>query len=123
MEIVMRLSASQLAELWGCSRQHIYALARTGKLRCIRVGDLYRFRPEDVSEYEAAACQNPNPAHQSTNSNSSGGVAASVAGPGSRHHPRLSILRPPAAPRTNWNGTPLDGYQAALRHRAKRAAI
>jgi excisionase family DNA binding protein len=104
-----RLSASQLAKLWGCSRQHIYSLARTGRLRCLRVGDLYRFRPEDISEYEATVCQDPNPAHQSTNASGGWGVVASVTG-----------LRSPTA--SPGKGVAVDGYQAARRTRARDAA-
>ena len=54
-----RLSVAQLAELWGCSRQHIYNLVARQELAAIRVGNLVRFRQADVQAYEDARCSVP----------------------------------------------------------------
>ena len=56
MDIEPRLSVAQLAELWGCSRQHVYSLIEQGHLRAVRIGSLIRLRPDDVREYETRQC-------------------------------------------------------------------
>jgi excisionase family DNA binding protein len=38
-------SASELAELLGCSGKHIYALAETGRMPHLRIGGMIRFDP------------------------------------------------------------------------------
>lgn len=52
MKIEPRLSIAQVAELWGCSHQHVRNLVHSKRLTCIRVGKLIRFRPEDLRDYE-----------------------------------------------------------------------
>lgn len=53
MIIEKRLSITDLAKAWQCSRQHIYNLIRDGELEPVRIGKLTRFRPQDIAEYEA----------------------------------------------------------------------
>lgn len=91
--MVPRLSVAQLATLWGCSRQHVYNLLDAGKLNCIRIGDLIRFRREDIEEYERT-CQ-----------------------------PAQPTPLPSVAPATTSRGgkaADRNGYRAALLLRAKR---
>jgi excisionase family DNA binding protein len=38
-------SASELAELLGCSGKHIYALAKSGRIPHLRIGGMIRFDP------------------------------------------------------------------------------
>lgn len=52
-----RLSVAQLADLWGCSRQHVYNLVARREIDALRVGNLVRFRPQDVEAYEEAQCR------------------------------------------------------------------
>lgn len=52
MKIEPRLSIAQVADLWGCSDQHVRNLVHSERLTCIRVGKLIRFRPEDLRDYE-----------------------------------------------------------------------
>ena len=59
MQIEPRLSVAKLAEMWGCSRAHVYGLVERGELGFIRVGSLIRFRPEDVREFEQCRAQEP----------------------------------------------------------------
>jgi excisionase family DNA binding protein len=47
-----RMSVAQVAERWGCSRQHIYNLINRGTLPTFRIGSLIRLREEDVTQYE-----------------------------------------------------------------------
>lgn len=49
-----RMSVAQLADLWGCSRQHVYNLVARNEVSVVRVGSLLRFRMEDVRAYEEA---------------------------------------------------------------------
>jgi excisionase family DNA binding protein len=51
-DVPLRLSVAQLAEMWGCSKNHVYNVVNRGELPCIRVGTLLRFRREDVEAYE-----------------------------------------------------------------------
>ncbi len=57
--LIPRMSVAQLADAWGCSRQHIYTLLSRGELRAVRIGNLIRFRPEDVADYESRQCHAP----------------------------------------------------------------
>jgi excisionase family DNA binding protein len=52
-----RISVAQLADLWGCSRQHVYNLVARQEIAAIRVGNLIRFRPQDVDAYEESKCR------------------------------------------------------------------
>ena len=54
-----RLSVAQLAAMWGCSRQHVYNLVARNELAHVRVGNLLRFRLQDVHAYEEAKCPAP----------------------------------------------------------------
>lgn len=47
-----RLSVTQVAAFWNCSRKHVYNLVERGALPAIRIGDLIRFRAEDIEAYE-----------------------------------------------------------------------
>jgi excisionase family DNA binding protein len=97
-----RLSVKQLADAWGCSRQHVYSLVQGGQVNCLRIGDMIRFRPEDIRAYEAR-CQDQNQSGQPTPS---------------QNEPTLEAS-------STFNGGKVavhDGYHAALRTRAKRAA-
>jgi excisionase family DNA binding protein len=102
MQIERRLSVAQLATIWGVSRQTVYNLVRQRKLQCVQIGDLIRFRPEDVARFEAAQCPDPAPIPQ----------------------------RSPSAkedPAGTFNGgtatlASLDGYRAGLKVSQRRAA-
>ena len=59
-----RLSVSQVADLWCCSKQHVYNLVARGDLGSIRVGSLLRFRPCDVEAYEEAQCRAQRPSDE-----------------------------------------------------------
>jgi excisionase family DNA binding protein len=48
----VRMSVSQVAERWGCSRQHIYNMIKRGELPAFRVRSLYRLKAEDVITHE-----------------------------------------------------------------------
>ena len=61
MHIEPRFSVAQLAEVWGCSRQHVYALINKGELKVVRIGTLLRIRAEDVKAYE---CRDQEPSAQ-----------------------------------------------------------
>jgi excisionase family DNA binding protein len=61
-----RLSVSLLAEQWGCSKQHVYNLIERGELSYLRIGNLIRFRPEDIAEYEDRQCHAPMPSNLNT---------------------------------------------------------
>lgn len=92
-----RLSVAQLAQAWGCSRQHVYNLIEEGKLRSVRIGSLIRIRPEDAREYECrdqeqTARPSPSPRETAVTTFSGGKTAAH------------------------------SGYHAALRLKQKRAA-
>lgn len=100
MNIEPRLSVRQLAEAWGVSRQHVYSIVQDGRLRCVKIGALIRFRPEDIKAYEASQCQDQNPIDQPILSPSAAISGASNGGKTAAH----------------------AGYHAALRTRAKRAA-
>jgi len=101
MMIEPRLSVSQLAERWGCSRQHVYNQVRHGALRSIRIGSLLRFRPEDIAEYENRECPDQEALSQPSPSPSAA-VAAGMSSGGK------------TGART--------GFHAAQRMQAKRAA-
>ena len=42
------LTADEVATYLRCSVEMVYKLRRTGRLRAVKVGALYRFRPEAV---------------------------------------------------------------------------
>jgi len=44
-------SASELAELLGCSGKHIYALAKTGRMPHLRIGGMIRFDPRITANW------------------------------------------------------------------------
>jgi excisionase family DNA binding protein len=44
-------SASELAELLGCSGKHIYALAKTGRMPHLRIGGMIRFDPRVTADW------------------------------------------------------------------------
>ena len=51
------LTAADLAERWGVSKQKVYAIPLK-ELRCHKLGRLRRYRPEDVRAYEdGTRCQ------------------------------------------------------------------
>ena len=45
------LRAEQVAEMLGCSKWFVYALAQDGKLPSINIGRAVRFDPKDVMEF------------------------------------------------------------------------
>lgn len=92
-----RLSVAQLAQAWGCSRQHIYNLIEEGKLRSVRIGTLIRIRPEDAKEYE---CRDQDPTARPSPSPLEMAVTTFNGGRTAAH----------------------SGYHAALRLKQKRAA-
>jgi len=49
---VLWLPPKQVAKLMQCSIQHIYALAKSGKIAYIKDGKNVRFKPEDLDDYE-----------------------------------------------------------------------
>jgi excisionase family DNA binding protein len=57
----VRMSVSQVAARWGCSRQHIYNMIRRGELPAFRVGSLYRLKAEDVIAHEERQIHAPVP--------------------------------------------------------------
>ena len=44
-------SAPELAELLGCTPKHIYALAKSGRMPHLRIGDMVRFDPAATAEW------------------------------------------------------------------------
>jgi excisionase family DNA binding protein len=46
------LTARQVAHLMQCSIEHVYDLAKSGKIRYIKDGKNVRFKPEDLDDYE-----------------------------------------------------------------------
>lgn len=46
------LEPREVADLLGLHVQTVYEKARTGELRGLRVGRLWRFRPSDVTAYQ-----------------------------------------------------------------------
>lgn len=44
-------SASELAELLGCSGKHIYALAKAGRMPHMRIGGMIRFDPRVTADW------------------------------------------------------------------------
>jgi excisionase family DNA binding protein len=87
MEIEPRLSVAQLAQLWGCSRQHVYSLIEKGHLRAVRIGSLIRLRPDDVRDFETRQCRVQGPTDRNSPSRaedagtmSSGGKMVAHAG-------------------------------------------
>lgn len=49
------LTVADLAERWKVSKMTVYRLAHDGKLKHIKIGASFRFRPEDVEAYETEA--------------------------------------------------------------------
>ncbi|MEG3348366.1 helix-turn-helix domain-containing protein [Novacetimonas sp. GS1] len=47
-----RLRIADVASTWGCSHQHVRNLIKRGELPAIRIGSLFRIRPDDVVAYE-----------------------------------------------------------------------
>ena len=47
-----RLTAQDVAQIWGCSDQHVYDLCKAGELNHVRIGRLIRIRRQDVEDYE-----------------------------------------------------------------------
>lgn len=47
------LTAEQLAERWQVGRQHVYRLAREGRIPCLPIGRYYRFRLSTILAWEA----------------------------------------------------------------------
>lgn len=48
------LTPDQLAERWSVSKQHIYRLAREGRIPVVSIGRYYRFRLPTIEAWEAA---------------------------------------------------------------------
>jgi excisionase family DNA binding protein len=48
------LTAEQVAAFLRCSPEMVYKLRRLGRLKAVRVGAMYRFRPETVQAYVAS---------------------------------------------------------------------
>jgi excisionase family DNA binding protein len=46
------LTADDVAERWQVSRSQVYALARAGKVPTVAIGRYYRFRLEELEEWE-----------------------------------------------------------------------
>jgi excisionase family DNA binding protein len=46
------LTAEQLAERWQVEKQHVYRLAREGKIPTIKLGRYYRFRADMIDAFE-----------------------------------------------------------------------
>jgi excisionase family DNA binding protein len=46
------LTADEVAERWQVGRSHVYALVRAGKIPTVAIGRYYRFRLEDLEEWE-----------------------------------------------------------------------
>jgi excisionase family DNA binding protein len=46
------LTAKQLAQRWQVTQRTVINLALSGRLRGIRIGRLWRFRPQDVDAWE-----------------------------------------------------------------------
>ena len=46
------LTPKQVAKLMQCSLEHVYELAKSGKISYIKDGKNVRFKPEDLDEYE-----------------------------------------------------------------------
>ena len=78
--IERRLSVAQVAELWGCTRSHVYALIASGKLGHVRIGSLIRLRPSDIEAFEAAQCRAPDPNDQPIHSPAVGTAGISSGG-------------------------------------------
>ncbi|RFD20121.1 DNA-binding protein [Komagataeibacter melaceti] len=58
-----RLRIADVASAWGCSHQHVRNLIKRGELPAIRIGSLFRIRPDDVEAYEnREECQKAPPA-------------------------------------------------------------
>ncbi|WP_308721482.1 helix-turn-helix domain-containing protein [Komagataeibacter xylinus] len=57
-----RLRIADVATAWGCSHQHVRNLIKRGELPAIRIGSLFRIRPDDVVAYEnREKCQTDQP--------------------------------------------------------------
>lgn len=41
----------QVAKILRCSRKSVYRLISTGRLKAVRWGRSYRFRPEDIQQF------------------------------------------------------------------------
>jgi excisionase family DNA binding protein len=48
------LTAEQLAERWQVTPQHVYRLAREGRIPCVRIGRYQRFREAAIGAWELA---------------------------------------------------------------------
>jgi excisionase family DNA binding protein len=48
------LTAEQVAAFLGCSAELVYKLRRQGRLRAVKLGALYRWRPEVVRAFVSA---------------------------------------------------------------------
>lgn len=48
------LTADQLAERWQVTRDHVYRLAREGRIPTVCVGRYYRFRLATIEAWETA---------------------------------------------------------------------
>lgn len=46
------LTAEQLAERWQVPTSHVYRLARDGVLPVVRLGRYYRFRRDEIEQWE-----------------------------------------------------------------------
>lgn len=46
------LTPKQVARLMQCSKEHVYDLAKSGRISYIRDGKNIRFKPEDLDDYE-----------------------------------------------------------------------
>lgn len=49
---IIWMTAKQVAQLMQCSVEHVYNLAKSGKIRYIKDGKNVRFKPEDLDDYE-----------------------------------------------------------------------
>lgn len=46
------LTADDLAERWSVSKDHVYRLAREGRIPRVAIGRYYRFRPDAIERWE-----------------------------------------------------------------------
>lgn len=53
------LDVDEVAALLGVHQQTVYDMARSGELRGFKVGRIWKFRPSDVSAWQAAKAEEP----------------------------------------------------------------
>jgi excisionase family DNA binding protein len=52
IKLPKRLTPKELAEIWDCSARTVNRLCKSGKLRAVPLGNLFRIPPDAVLEYE-----------------------------------------------------------------------